>query len=139
MVILLSADHENYDIAGNGQIVYELVAPLVMNPAILRQNNNYPFKTSRSHVWYIAFHETAVVGFMPVKKGHIYYSIDNYFVSGDDPSVLSELLEEVIKDFSSQASLMAVVHKRHVKGSHKKSSRHVLSGKIMIKCIIYRR
>ena len=38
-----------------------------------------------------------------------------FFVSGDDPSVLSELLEEVIKDFSSQASLMAVVHKRHVK------------------------
>ena len=100
---------------GTDKLLYELVAPLVMNPAILRQNNNYPFKTSRSHVWYIAFHETAVVGFMPVKKGHLYYSIDNYFVSGDDPSVLSELLEEVIKDFSSQASLMAVVHKRHVK------------------------
>ena len=33
----------------------------------------------------------------------------------DDPSVLSKLLQEVIKDFSSQASLMAVVHKRHVK------------------------
>ena len=100
MVILLSADHENYDIAGNGQNCYmNLSRPLVMNPAILRQNNNYPFKTSRSHVWYIAFHETAVVGFMPVKKGHLYYSIDNYFVSGDDPSVLSELLEEVIKDF----------------------------------------
>lgn len=100
---------------GTDKLLYELIAPLVMNPAILRQNNNYPFKTSRSHVWYIAFHETAVVGFMPVKKGHLYYSIDNYFVSGDDPSVLSELLEEVIKDFSSQASLMAVVHKRHVK------------------------
>ena len=84
---------------GTDKLLYELVAPLVMNPAILRQNNNYPFKTSRSHVWYIAFHETAVVGFMPVKKGHLYYSIDNYFVSGDDPSVLSELLE----------------HKRHVK------------------------
>lgn len=68
MVILLSADHENYDIAGTDKLLYELVAPLVMNPAILRQNNNYPFKTSRSHVWYIAFHETAVVGFMPVKK-----------------------------------------------------------------------
>jgi hypothetical protein len=63
---------------GTDKLLYELVAPLVMNPAILRQNNNYPFKTSRSHVWYIAFHETAVVGFMPVKKGHIYYSIDNF-------------------------------------------------------------
>mgnify|MGYP007079103828 FL=1 len=46
---------------GTDKLLYELVAPLVMNPAILRQNNNYPFKTSRSHVWYIAFHETAVL------------------------------------------------------------------------------
>jgi uncharacterized membrane protein len=46
---------------GTDKLLYELVAPLVMNPAILRQNNNYPFKTSRSHVWYIAFHETAGV------------------------------------------------------------------------------
>ena len=36
---------------GTDKLLYELVAPLVMNPAILRQNNNYPFKTSRSHVW----------------------------------------------------------------------------------------
>ena len=84
-------------------------------------------------------HETAVVGFMPVKKGHIYYSIDNYFVSGDDPSVLSELLEEVIKDFSSQASLMAVVHKRHVKVFSQKKFQTCVEWKIMIKCIIYRR
>ena len=26
--------------------LYELVAPVVMNPAVLRQNNNYPFKTT---------------------------------------------------------------------------------------------
>lgn len=25
--------------------LFDLVAPLVMNPAVLRQNNNYPFKT----------------------------------------------------------------------------------------------
>ena len=99
---------------GTDKLLYELVAPLVMNPAILRQNNNYPFKTSRSHVWYIAFHETAVVGFMPVKKGHLYYSIDNYFVSGDDPSVLSELLEEVIKDFC--LFFVALFH--HFKTTH---------------------
>ena len=28
---------------GTDKLLYELVAPLVMNPAILRQNNNYPF------------------------------------------------------------------------------------------------
>ena len=32
--------------------LYPLVGPLVMNPAILRQNNNYPFKTlSLIHIW----------------------------------------------------------------------------------------
>ena len=30
--------------------LFDLVAPLVMNPAVLRQNNNYPFKTTRNHV-----------------------------------------------------------------------------------------
>ena len=33
--------------------LYPLVGPLVMNPAILRQNNNYPFKTSNRYLWYI--------------------------------------------------------------------------------------
>ena len=102
-------------LGGTTERLYRLVAPSVMKPCILRENYNYPFKTSMHHIWFIAIEEERVVGFMPVKKGHIYYSIDNYFVSGDEPSVLSELLEEVIKDFSSQASLMAVVHKRHVK------------------------
>ena len=30
---------------GTDRKLYEFVCPLVMNPAILRQNNNYPFKT----------------------------------------------------------------------------------------------
>ena len=38
--------------------LFDLVAPLVMNPAVLRQNNNYPFKTTRNHVWYIAMDES---------------------------------------------------------------------------------
>ena len=41
--------------------LFDLVAPLVMNPAVLRQNNNYPFKTTRNHVWYIAMDEQRVL------------------------------------------------------------------------------
>lgn len=99
---------------GTEKMLYELVAPLVMCPAILRQNNNYPFKTSRNHIWYVALHDMSVVGFIPLKKGSSHYSIDNYFVSGDNSSILSELLSEVIKDLSSLSPLVAVVHKRHV-------------------------
>lgn len=31
---------------GTDKRLYELVAPLVMNPDILKQNYNYPFRTS---------------------------------------------------------------------------------------------
>ena len=47
MVTLLSADYEKLCDIGreNGQIVmHELCRALVMNPAILRQNNNYLLK-----------------------------------------------------------------------------------------------
>ena len=68
--------------------LFDLVAPLVMNPAVLRQNNNYPFKTTRNHVWYIAMDEQRVLGFMPVKMTLTNNCIDNYYISGDNSSVM---------------------------------------------------
>ena len=52
---------------GTEDRLYELVARLVMNPDIIRQNNNYPFKTTPQHIWYICMCDGEVVGFMPVK------------------------------------------------------------------------
>lgn len=94
--------------------LFDLVAPLVMNPAVLRQNNNYPFKTTRNHVWYIAMDEQKVLGFMPVKMTLTNNCIDNYYISGDNSSVIEMLLDRIIHDFSSDGSLVAVVHERHV-------------------------
>lgn len=94
--------------------LFDLVAPLVMNPAVLRQNNNYPFKTTRNHVWYIAMDEQRVLGFMPVKMTLTNNCIDNYYISGDNSSVIEMLLDRIIHDFSSDGSLVAVVHERHV-------------------------
>lgn len=37
--------------------LYERVGPLVMNPAVLRQNNNYPYKTSKNFVWFLLLME----------------------------------------------------------------------------------
>ena len=90
--------------------LFDLVAPLVMNPAVLRQNNNYPFKTTRNHVWYIAMDEQRVLGFMPVKMTLTNNCIDNYYISGDNSSVIEMLLDRIIHDFSSDGSLVAVVH-----------------------------
>ena len=54
-------------LGGTTERLYRLVAPLVMKPCILRENNNYPFKTSMHHIWFIAIEEERVVGFMPVE------------------------------------------------------------------------
>ena len=39
---------------GKDKRLYRLLAPLVMDPDVIRANNNYPFKTSEDYVWYIA-------------------------------------------------------------------------------------
>ena len=101
--------------------LFELVAPLVMNPAVLRQNNNYPFKTTRKYVWYVAEDGGRVLGFMPVKMAETNYRVDNYYISGDDSSGMERLLDGVIRDFSFGLPLVAIVHERHVEGFSRKN------------------
>lgn len=64
--------------------------PLVMRRSVLRQNNNYPFWTSRSHTWFVAWEGEIVSGFVPVEitDGGI-AKINNYYVSGDDPRLIA--------------------------------------------------
>lgn len=101
-------------IQGTDTVLYELVGPLVMNPAVLRQNNNYPFKTGLRYVWYIATEGEMVVGFLPVKKtASGQYLIDNYYLRGDDPAVLDSLLAQVMTDRLDPSELWVVAHKRH--------------------------
>ena len=52
---------------GTSPRLYTLVAPLVMRRSVLRQNNNYPFWTSRSHTWFVAWEGENVYGFVPVE------------------------------------------------------------------------
>ena len=93
--------------------LYELVAPLVMNPAILRQNNNYPFKTSSRYVWYVAIENDNVVGFIPLKSKEDGFSLDNYYVSGDDTETLENILRFIQEDIEPGTTITALVHKRH--------------------------
>lgn len=51
---------------------------------------------------------------MPVKMTLTNNCIDNYYISGDNSSVIEVLLDRIIHDFSSDGSLVAVVHERHV-------------------------
>lgn len=39
---------------GTDKQLYKIVAPLVMDPEVLKMNNNYPFKTTDKFIWFIA-------------------------------------------------------------------------------------
>lgn len=100
--------------AGTSPDLYHCVAPLVMNPEILKYNHNYPFKTSDSFNWFVAFQQKKVVGFFPVEIRKKAIVINNYYVENDDESVFAGLLEAVIGEFQdTDKTLEAVVQKVH--------------------------
>ena len=45
---------------GKDKHLYRLLAPLVMDPEVIRANNNYPFKTGEEYVWFIAIEDKEV-------------------------------------------------------------------------------
>lgn len=101
-------------IQGEDPRLYQRVAPLVMNPRVLAYNNNYPFKTSADHIWFIASHDDGTVaGFMPVQCKERKATINNYYVADDTPEVFAALLEHIAAGLPPETVLMAVVHTRH--------------------------
>ena len=100
--------------AGTSPELYSCIAPLVMNPKIIKYNHNYPFKTSESFVWFVASSEEQVVGFFPVEVRKKSAVINNYYVSNNDEDVFLSLLEAVINEFmGAEKVLEAVVQKPH--------------------------
>lgn len=100
--------------AGTSPELYSCIAPLVMNPEIIKYNHNYPFKTSELFVWFVASSEEQVVGFFPVEVRKKSAVINNYYVSNNDEDVFLSLLEAVINEFmGAEKVLEAVVQKPH--------------------------
>lgn len=100
---------------GTDKKLYDLVAPLVMDMEVLKQNNGYPFKTSEAHTWYLAIDKKQVVGFLPfVYKGKDRIYIDNYYIKSDETKVLDTLLDAVTDAYYPDKEVTALVHKRHV-------------------------
>lgn len=88
---------------GKDKHLYRLLAPLVMDPQVIRANNNYPYKTDENYVWYVALEDNEVTGFVPVeeKRGKR-CAINNYYVNADGEKrqeVLSQLLSAILKDY----------------------------------------
>lgn len=98
---------------GTDKRLYELVAPLVMNPEVLKQNYNYPFRTSEDFVWFIALDKRKVVGFIPVEHKKKEYIINNYYLEGNNANTLKLLLEKVISETDADVDLTSVTFMEH--------------------------
>ncbi|MDR2130858.1 MAG: hypothetical protein LBP56_06815 [Odoribacteraceae bacterium] len=79
---------------GTEKRLYELVAPLVMNPKVLRQNDNVAFKTTEKHVWIVAIDKKKCVGFLPVQQKKLFGEVNNYYIRGREKALFSHLLEQ---------------------------------------------
>lgn len=88
---------------GTEEELYRLVAPLVMNPAVLKQNNNFPFRTSEKFQWFVALNEEErVIGFVPVECRRTGGVINNYYVENKDADVLEELVKQSMEAVSEK-------------------------------------
>jgi hypothetical protein len=55
---------------GTDSRLYELIAPFVMNPEVIRQNGGYPFKNTEDHLWYISVKgKNMATGFISIVNG----------------------------------------------------------------------
>ena len=98
---------------GTDKRLYELVAPLVMNPEILKQNYNYPFRTSEDFVWFVAVDKKKVIGFIPVEEKKKEYVINNYYIESNNEDTLKLLLEKVISETNTSKELSSVTFMEH--------------------------
>ena len=98
---------------GTDKRLYELVAPLVMNPEILKQNYNYPFRTSEDFVWFVAVDKKKVIGLIPVEEKKKEYVINNYYIESNNEDTLKLLLEKVISETNTSKELTSVTFMEH--------------------------
>lgn len=84
------------EITGTDKSLYPLVGPLVMNPKVLKQNYNFPFRTAENFIWFVAVEGENVLGFVPLECKRNECVINNYFVWNKDEQVLATLLENII-------------------------------------------
>lgn len=99
---------------GTEKRLYELVAPLVMNPKVLNYNNDYPFKTGEKFIWFIALSDEEVIGFMPMEERGKQWIINNYYINPEaEEKVFKALLKAIGKFKMKDKELTAVVQKQH--------------------------
>lgn len=105
---------KTFKIEGLSPILYSTIGPLIMNPVVLRENNNYPFKTGKKHLWYIIKTDDCVTAFMPIEAISInVYKIDNYYATATEGRAkqIKMILQEILSDHPNKI-FIATVQKR---------------------------
>lgn len=100
---------------GQSDRLYSLVAPLVMDRNVLRQNHNYPFWTSPAHLWFVALNQkNEVVAFFPLEiNGRDEAKINNYYMRRARKDVFQAVMDEIFAYCYRQYSLSAVALMQH--------------------------
>lgn len=93
---------------GTDKRLYQLVAPLVMCPEVLKQNYNYPFRTSEDYVWFVALDNKHVVGFIPVERKKKECIVNNYYVKDKNIDTLKMLMNTVIEALEEDNGFTAI-------------------------------
>lgn len=98
---------------GKDKHLYRLLAPMVMDPDVIRANNNYPFKTNDDYVWFVAMRAREVIGFLPVEqKSRAKAIINNYYVNAENDErdeILSILLLAAVEEFKQEKWMLQSV------------------------------
>lgn len=126
-------------LSGTEERLYQLVGPLVMDPAVLRQNNNYPFKTSVYHIWFVAVEGERVLGFVPVEVKKEHAVINNYYIADENPDVLLAMLMEAVRYFGKEYRLQAVVQTRDMDVFKKYKFEVIRAWKVYVRMELRRR
>ena len=100
---------EIVQLGGTDKKLYQLVAPLVMNPKVLKQNYNFPFRTAENFRWYLSVTGNGVNGFLPVEHRKKEWLINNYYVRDHNPVVLQDLLQRVVRAAADEGRMLAAV------------------------------
>lgn len=83
-------------LSGTDKRLYPLVGPLVMNPSVLRQNLNFPFRTSERFSWFVAVEGETAIAFLPVERKAGEWVINNYYVPKEHIELLIKLLKKAL-------------------------------------------
>ena len=84
-------------------------------------------------MWFVTTENNTVQGFIPVEITAHNVTIDNYYISGDNAKLLSQMIDKVVTTFGEDYPIYSVTHTRHVNIFQEKGFSPVKEWKLYVK------